>query len=103
MASEKSENPVQQTTVIAGIAAALAWPFYYVDKRLGVAASITAAASALYATWYVGQEKRGSNKQGFFAPKQTTFEKINEVCEDLAVGSKAVCEQVTGASASQPK
>lgn len=95
MASEKSDNSVKSVAAVAVIPALLAWPVYCKDKTLGAIASLLAAGGALYASWCVGQEKRGTNRHSLFAPTQTTFEKVNEAWEDVAAGSKAICDQVT--------
>lgn len=93
---EESTQLKQAGMVLAG-ANLLLWPFYWADRRVGVAASLLVSAGALYGMHQIGEKKeKENNNYTFFPPKPK--DPLDAGFDKILAGGAAVYEHFTNPS-----
>lgn len=88
--NEPSGEEIKKAAMVTVVANFLMWPFYFVDSKLGLAASIAATTTLLYAGAQVAEEKKDESKpffHSFFAADnktETMEERFNASVAGLA-------------------
>lgn len=103
MPNEISHIKAEETTLLLGLAGLVVAPFYWVNTKFGISASILAIGAAAYGLNELGKEGRpGSNAvhnaSTFFSPD--TGASLDNTARNIVHGGDVVFKRLTGSSSS---
>ena len=92
---------LQQTGTLLAVSNALLWPLYYVDKKLGVSASVVATLIAVGVLHQMGKNEQaksraGTNANALFSSKPD--DPIKEAFDNVLAGGAKVSGLLTQGS-----
>jgi len=96
--TEQEVSQLKQTGVLFVIGNALVAPFYAVDNRLGVTASVVATLAMVFAFHEEGKKERAKTRAGFFSSPAPSDSGIEGAFNNVLAGAEKVSDQFTGAS-----
>ena len=93
-------NKLKQTGTLLTIGNVLLWPFYYADKKLGVAASVIATLAAVGLLHHIGKKEQArANSNTFFTQK--TEDPMQEGFDNILAGGAKVSELLISGNSPQ--